>query len=95
MNTDTFLQELGPDALRQMENDINAGVLQQKIRGRLASLQERGSKACAVCGGLVEEGFSLEFGPKDLRKRAHFCARDCLDYFLAFLQGGMDEDAYY
>ena len=42
-------------------------------------------KKCAVCGNELiysEEPLILEFGKRGYRKKAFFCATDCLQYFI-------------
>jgi ribosomal protein S3AE len=58
-----------------MENLINE-KLQQK-------LQEDPNKVCPVCNSPIEDSnMTLVFGPSDFRKKASFCALDCLEFFL-------------
>ncbi len=41
------------------------------------------AKQCAGCGSQLPQfsGYSLEFGD-NIRMRASFCAKDCLEYFI-------------
>ena len=41
------------------------------------------TKQCAGCGSQLSQfsGYSLEFGD-NIRMRANFCAKDCLEYFI-------------
>ena len=42
---------------------------------------------CTSCGSEIQHNASsvltLVFGPHDFRKKATFCGKDCLDYFMA------------
>ena len=52
-------------------------------------------KICASCNvGLQSGHYSLEFGPSDLRQRAHFCARDCLLFFVTKKGGEVEHEAF-
>jgi hypothetical protein len=42
-----------------------------------------------VCNSKIEphtNSFILVFGSDDCRKKAHFCAVDCMEYFIAHLK---------
>lgn len=95
MNIDQYIQTLSKEDLEKIENDIKAGVLQQKIRGHYTKLAVQEQKVCAVCGMGTNEGFTLVFGPADFRKKATFCAMDCLEYFIQHLKGTKDNNEYY
>jgi len=80
--------------LREIEQELSEGTIQAVLRDRLSNL-ERQTKTCPVCNRLIpqEEAFTLEFGPKDLRQKASFDAKDCLEYFIKHLN--KQEDEYY
>jgi hypothetical protein len=83
-----LVKSLDEDNLRILKSDIDAGspVLKQIVTTHLRSMQ-RSEKICAGCNNELDEtnSFTLIFGPSDFRKKASFCAEDCLVYFLAQL----------
>jgi hypothetical protein len=43
------------------------------------------ARVCATCGNQLDirnKNLVLHFGPEDFKKKATFCAFDCLDFFL-------------
>lgn len=74
------------DDLAKLRFDIMSGGkhIKHLISKRIEEL-ERDSKTCAVCGKpilLGDDSFSLVFGNHDFKKKASFCAIDCLEYFI-------------
>lgn len=80
-----LVDKLSPSDLRLLQDDICGGQeLKAIISTRLESMEK--TSVCAVCGEELnkEAGhYSLIFGPKDLKKKANFCAMDCLEYFIS------------
>lgn len=76
--------------LQEVRKELGTGKLATYVDRRLQRIQQKGMKVCPVCGGQVDvsekKHFALDFGPVDFRKRAHFDALDCLEYFLARLK---------
>lgn len=72
--------------LQLLEKDLYEGNLANLVKKRkqvYGSLME--SKACPTCGNENKENeaqFTLIFGPKDFKKKASFCGRDCLCFFV-------------
>jgi hypothetical protein len=80
-----MINELDADELMLIKKDLDAGNIQALLNQRINEKKERDwNKVCPVCHTPLDEneGMMLTFGPKDLRKRASFCAPDCLEYFL-------------
>ncbi|RJQ17171.1 hypothetical protein C4573_03905 [Candidatus Woesearchaeota archaeon] len=77
-------EELTVEQLKAIEEEFKKGTI-QKILEQKTRVEE---KTCAVCGQKIakQHGYALEFGQSDLRKRAYFCAADCLQYFLDYLK---------
>ncbi len=79
--------------LQKVKTDLEQGgvTLKQHISGRLSTITDD-QTACAVCGGQLSSDLpqviTLAFGPADFRKKASFCARDCLDYFIDSINTG-------
>jgi len=79
-----LIEGLDESDLRLIKKDLEAGNIERLINTKLTEIKQTDfNKVCPVCQTpLEEEGFTLVFGPKGLRKKASFCAQDCLEYFL-------------
>ena len=79
-----LIEGLDEADLKLIKKDLEIGNVDRLIKKKLEEMQEKDfNKTCPVCQASLEgEGFTLIFGPKDLRKKATFCATDCLEYFL-------------
>lgn len=80
------------EELVDLQRDLFGGgtVIKQAVTNRIKAVNESQTRICATCGSAVNLGqnyeYTLIFGPKDLKKRASFCAVDCLEYFFAQLK---------
>jgi hypothetical protein len=70
--------------LVKIQKDLEAGNLYHLVKKKLDDINSaKFNKVCPVCNSTInEECFTLVFGPKDFRKKASFCAFDCLEYFI-------------
>ena len=72
--------------IKKGEFDFNL-LLKNSIKQR----QKEHSKYCSVCGNDLEPNnitnYTLMFGPDDFKKKASFCALDCMEYFMLKLKG--------
>ncbi len=61
-------------------------VVETKIKDEL----KKHNIYCTTCNSRIDRysmnNFTLMFGPEDLKKKATFCATDCLEYFLSNLK---------
>jgi hypothetical protein len=86
------IEALGYEDLVSIQKDILTGSSRIKalVADKLRQIEEEETRICATCGGNINvktaENFTLVFGPPDLKKRAHFCALDCMTYFLTSLK---------
>ena len=88
------IAELEFNELIRLKKDLDKGgldlrkTLQQRIRYK-ESLHEN---HCHTCLGEIDRysrnSFTLIFGTHDFRKKASFCATDCMQYFLKQLPQG-------
>ena len=84
------MNKLNYDELKAIERDLSMGVplLKDVVSDKIKEHEACG-KTCAVCGAnLLNLGdvFNLVFGPKGFKKKASFCAVDCLGYFIEKLK---------
>jgi hypothetical protein len=78
------LDELSDDELFEFEKDLKSGTIQRFLDQKKEYFRIR-EKTCSTCGNSVDEDcLVLIFGdPKiGVRKKAHFCGLDCLEYFI-------------
>jgi hypothetical protein len=80
-----LIEDLDEADLKLIKKDLEMGNVERLVKKKLDDIQEKDfNKVCPVCQTPMEgEGYTLIFGPKDLRKKATFCATDCLEYFLS------------
>ncbi len=72
------------------ELDGNVSFLKTEIEQRLQEIENSENNVCVTCGRRInpsrKDYFQLVFGPAELKKKAHFCAADCLEYFVRKLR---------
>ncbi len=83
---------LNYEELIDLQRDLFGGgtTIKQVVNNRIKEVNDSQTRVCATCGNTVNLGlnheYTLIFGPKDLKKRATFCAVDCLEYFFVQLK---------
>jgi len=74
--------------LLKLQYDLKHGGVHLKklVEQRIKELESSPKKYCAGCGREIDPSSpttqTLIFGPPDFKKKATFCAQDCLEYFL-------------
>lgn len=82
MNYSEVLDKLEENELELFERDLKEGYVQKYIDRKKEFFKIK-DKICPVCGNNVKEDcFVLIWGEPSIRKKAHFCGIDCLEYFL-------------
>lgn len=76
--------EMDEAELRQVKRDLEEGNFQRLVNQKIAEkVDESSNRVCPVCHSPIEDGQqTLVFGPSGLRKKATFCALDCLEFFI-------------
>jgi hypothetical protein len=75
------------EELVNLQRDLfkGGGAIKQVITNRIREMNTAEARTCGTCGTAINlrtaKEFTLIFGPADLKKRASFCALDCMDYF--------------
>lgn len=78
--------------LKELQKELkNGGNSISKLIGRkLKDFEQDTGCICPVCNSVIDQTksttFTLIFGPKNLKKKASFCAFDCLQYFVSKLK---------
>jgi hypothetical protein len=86
------LSALEYEELINLQKDLYSGGqgIRQLISNKIKEISTLESRNCATCGSLinlkVENEFTLIFGTAEVKKRASFCALDCMEYFTAGLK---------
>ncbi|MFT4302981.1 MAG: hypothetical protein ACMXYG_00300 [Candidatus Woesearchaeota archaeon] len=75
--------------LLKIKKDLENGgyYLKSFINNEIENRQKQHSIYCSSCGNHIEpnnpNSQTLIFGPHDFKKKATFCGKDCLSYFLS------------
>ena len=82
------IASLNYNELKIMEKDLKKGapVIKSLIKRRINQLETQDTGICAGCGSKEHLQFTLIFGPEDFKKKASFCAMDCLEHFILQLR---------
>jgi hypothetical protein len=86
-----MIRSLDEEELAALHKDLEGGGSQiHRIVQEYVQQKEEGNKICAGCNREIEHAedstMVLVFGPKGFRKKATFCAADCLQYFVCQLK---------
>ncbi|MBI5398761.1 hypothetical protein HZB03_04825, partial [Candidatus Woesearchaeota archaeon] len=74
--------------LQKLKNDLaNGGLhLRKFVDQKIAEHERKHECICAGCQATIDQysttNYTLIFGPDDLKRKATFCALDCLKYFI-------------
>lgn len=81
MKYSDILDNLDESSLDLFEADLKEGNIQRYIERKKEFFKIK-EKLCPICGNNVNEDcFVLIWGEPSIRKKAHFCGFDCLEYF--------------
>ncbi|MBI1969399.1 hypothetical protein HYS48_01780 [Candidatus Woesearchaeota archaeon] len=87
-----WLRRLSYPALQEIKKAMEEGNIDmlQSVEGRMQELEQQHNLFCSNCFGKINMDstttFTLVFGLSRARKKATFCALDCLTYFLENLK---------
>ncbi|RMF54774.1 hypothetical protein D6745_04190 [Candidatus Woesearchaeota archaeon] len=89
-----MINELPYEELIKMKKDLDYGGkhLKHLVNLKIEEFKTKKRSVCATCGApLGSHNMTLIFGPDDFKKKASFCAPDCLKYFLKKIEakGGL------
>lgn len=74
--------------LQRIRDDLSNGGLQLKkfVEDQIHFRESQKVESCAMCTAEINpestSTFTLTMGPVDFKKKASFCGKDCLEYFL-------------
>jgi hypothetical protein len=87
-----MIESLDYGDLLKLKRDIDGGSyhLKKLLKEKIKEAEKQHAKVCSVCSNEIDpcnvNSFTLIFGPHDFKKKATFCALDCLEYFLSKLK---------
>jgi len=81
-----FLEELSYNELAEFDQQIKnkESVVRQVLANHIDVVERINARVCATCGSelsIPNSNLTLHFGPNDFKKKASFCAFDCLNFF--------------
>ena len=74
--------------LLKIKKDLSDGSFQMKklVNDKIKDIEKQHMTNCTTCSADInmekKSNFTIIFGPHDFRKKATFCGKDCLLYFL-------------
>ena len=74
--------------LQKISNDLDKGGIHLKklVKDEIKKNEKLHDKHCSVCANKIHpedmNNYTLVFGPESFKKKASFCAIDCMEYFL-------------
>ena len=82
-----FLETLEYNELLDFQKQIKEkeSLMRTLLSDHINVMERISARVCATCGNelnLHSKNLTLHFGPEDFKKKASFCAFDCLDFFL-------------
>jgi hypothetical protein len=85
------------DDLVDLHKDLKQGAINTRklVEDRIVQKEKEMGKQCVVCQADIDpsvpSNYTLLFGPEGLRRKASFCAIDCLKYFIADMERRKEE----
>ncbi len=83
-----MLEKLDHHELMNIKQGVEKGDLDFRalVKEKIIEKERSHEKFCAVCQNDIDPGstttFTILFGPEGFKKKATFCAVDCLHYFI-------------
>ena len=86
-----FLEDLDYGELLEFNKQLKdkTSTVRKVLDDHIDVVEKINSRVCATCGnqlGMNTKNLVLHFGPEDFKKKATFCAFDCLEFFLEQLK---------
>ncbi len=86
-----FLENLDYNEVLDLKKQIKEpnSTIKEVLMNHIDVIERMNSRVCATCGNqlnITTKNLTLHFGPEDFKKKASFCAFDCLEFFLQQLK---------
>lgn len=82
----SLIDELDIEQLLKLKKELIEGNIERLINKKILSFNWGEENICPVCNRKIDDinngAYVLYFGAKDFRRKASFCATDCLSYFV-------------
>ena len=78
--------------LVDLHEDLKEGghSLRSLVEQKIVEKEKEQGKYCSVCNNEIDvhstSNYTLLLGPEGLRRKAHFCAVDCMKYFITEME---------
>ena len=92
-----MIDSLEYSELIKIKRDIDSGGIHLKnsLKDKIKEHQKLHQTICSTCSAEINpentQNFTLIFGPDTFKKKASFCAIDCLEYFINKLKNIKNE----
>jgi hypothetical protein len=86
------LEAMDYDELMKVKIELESGGFNMKrlVLQKVREKEKKHEMRCTVCSSDVNpfssNNYTLLFGPEDFKKKATFCALDCMEYFINHLR---------
>lgn len=86
------IKSIDYEDLVELNRDLKQGALntRQLVEEQIVNKEREMGKTCHMCQSEIDpsntNNFTLLFGPEGLRRKANFCAIDCMKYFISDLE---------
>lgn len=85
-----FLEGLDYNEVLDFQKQMKSkeSTIRTVLSNHIDVIERINSRVCATCGNELnqQKALVLHFGPEDFKKKASFCAFDCLEFFLEQLK---------
>lgn len=86
-----FLENLDYNEVLDFKKQIkdSKSTVKDILNNHIDVVEKINSRVCATCGNELDantKNLALHFGPENFKKKASFCAFDCLEFFLTQLK---------
>lgn len=92
LKVDDAIKSLDYDDLVRLNEDLREGGHSTRalVEKRIVEKEKEHGRFCQVCQCEIDphstQNYTILFGPEGLKRRASFCALDCLKYFIAAIE---------
>jgi hypothetical protein len=86
------IKSIGYHDLVDLHEDLKEGGhrLRSVVEKRIVEKEKEQGKHCSVCQSEIDihspNNYTILLGPEGLRRKASFCALDCMKYFISNLE---------
>ncbi len=87
-----FLEDLNYNELLDLQKSVKDkdSDIRKVLDNHVDVVERMNARVCATCGNQLlpnnTKNLVLHFGPEDFKKKASFCAFDCLEFFVEQLK---------